>query len=41
MKTFEEKWTAWVDNELSEAERAEFEATLEDPRGARGEKSGA
>ncbi len=41
MKTFEEKWTAWVDNELSEAERAEFEATLEDPRAALAEKNQA
>ena len=28
MKTFEENWTAWVDGELSDAERAEFEASL-------------
>ena len=39
MKTFEEKWTAWVDDELSEAERAEFEASLDDPRAAQAEKS--
>ena len=30
MKTFEENWTAWVDGELSDAERAEFEASLDD-----------
>jgi anti-sigma factor RsiW len=30
MKTFEEKWTAWVDGELTEAESAEFEASLDD-----------
>ncbi len=38
MKTFEEKWTAWIDDELSEAERASFEASLEDPAAARVEK---
>ena len=39
MKTFEEKWTAWVDDELSEAERAEFEASLDDRAGALAEKN--
>ena len=39
MKTFEEKWTAWVDDELSETERAEFEASLEDPAAAEIEKA--
>ena len=29
MKTFEEKYTAWVDGKLSDQERLEFEATLE------------
>jgi hypothetical protein len=38
MKTFEEKWTAWVDGRLSEAERAEFEATLGDRAAAEAEK---
>lgn len=38
MKTFEEKWTAWIDGQLSEAERAEFEASLEDRVGAEAEK---
>ncbi|MGI8957872.1 MAG: hypothetical protein ACR2II_13305 [Chthoniobacterales bacterium] len=41
MKTFEEKWTAWVDNELSDAERAEFEASLEDRAAAELEKNQA
>ena len=41
MKTFEEKWTAWVDDELSEAERAEFEASLDDRAGALAEKNQA
>ena len=30
MKTFEEKWTAWIDGELVGAELAEFEASLPD-----------
>jgi len=38
MKTFEEKWTAWVDDELSAAERAEFEASLDDRAAAEAEK---
>lgn len=41
MKTFEEKWTAWIDDELSEAERVEFEATLEDRAAALAEKNQA
>ena len=41
MKTFEEKWTAWIDDQLSEAERAEFEASLEDRAGAVAEKNQA
>jgi len=41
MKTFEEKWTAWIDDEMSEAERAEFEAALDDPVAARAEKTQA
>ena len=39
MKTFEEKWTAWVDDEMNEAERAEFEASLDDLAAARAEKA--
>lgn len=39
MKTFEEKWTAWVDGELSGSERAEFEAALEDRGAAEAEKN--
>ena len=41
MKTFEEKWTAWVDDQLSEAERVEFEASLDDRAGALVEKNQA
>jgi anti-sigma factor RsiW len=41
MKRFEEKWTAWVDDQLSEAERAEFEAALEDRAVAEAEKDQA
>jgi hypothetical protein len=41
MKTFEEKWTAWVDGELSEADRAEFEASLDDRAAAELEKGQA
>ena len=41
MKTFEEKWTAWIDGELNEAERAEFEAALEDRAVAETEKQQA
>ena len=41
MKTFEEKWTAWVDDELSDAERAEFEASLDDRAAALAEKNQA
>ena len=28
MKTFEEKWTAWLDGQLSGPELSEFEAAL-------------
>ncbi len=38
MKTFEEKWTAWLDGELSEQERLEFEASLPDKAAAEDEK---
>jgi anti-sigma factor RsiW len=41
MKTFEEKWTAWVDGELNEAERAEFEASLDNRAAAEAEKNQA
>jgi hypothetical protein len=41
MKTFEEKWTAWIDDELSEADRIEFEASLEDLAAAKAEKNQA
>ena len=38
MKKFEEKWTAWVDGELNEAEKAEFEASLDDRVAAEAER---
>ena len=38
MKTFEEKWTAWIDGELAGAELAEFEASLPDKAAAEAEK---
>jgi anti-sigma factor RsiW len=38
MKTFEEKWTAWIDGELTGAELAEFEASLPDKAAAQAEK---
>ena len=41
MKTFEEKWTAWLDGELSEQERLEFEASLPDKTAAEVEKRDA
>lgn len=41
MKTFEEKWTAWLDGELSGAELAEFEAALPDKAAAEEEKRDA
>ncbi|HEY2712397.1 MAG TPA: hypothetical protein VGI60_07770 [Chthoniobacterales bacterium] len=41
MKKFEEKWTAWVDGKLDEAERAEFEASLDDRAAAEVEKQQA
>ncbi len=41
MKTFEEKWTAWIDGELEGEERAQFEASLEDRAAAEQEKLGA
>ena len=41
MKTFEEKWTAWIDGELTGAELAEFEASLPDKTAAEAEKRAA
>ena len=41
MKTFEEKWTAWLDGELSGDELAEFEASLPDRAAAEAEKRDA
>jgi anti-sigma factor RsiW len=38
MKTFEEKWTAWLDDQLDEKERAEFEASLPDKEAAEAER---
>jgi anti-sigma factor RsiW len=39
MKTFEEKWTAWLDGQLSDGELAEFEASLPDKAAAEAEKA--
>ena len=41
MKTFEEKWTAWLDGQLSGRELSEFEASLPDKTAAEAEKAGA
>src|SRR6059036_660343 len=41
MKTFEEKWTAWLDGQLSGKELAEFEASLPDLEAAEAEKRDA
>ena len=41
MKTFEEKWTAWLDGQLSDKELAEFEASLPDKAAAEAEKAEA
>jgi hypothetical protein len=41
MKTFEEKWTAWIDGELTGAELVEFEASLPDKAAAEIEKRDA
>lgn len=41
MKTFEEKWTAWLDGELSGKERVEFEASLPDKATAEAERRDA
>src|SRR5213593_3013932 len=41
MKTFEEKWTAWVDGQLSGRELAEFETSLPNKAAAQAEKAEA
>ena len=41
MKTFEEKWTAWLDDQLSGKELIAFEQSLPDLEVARAEKCGA
>jgi hypothetical protein len=41
MKTFEEKWTAWLDGQLTGQELAEFEASLPDRAAAEAEKADA
>ena len=41
MKTFEEKWTAWLDDQLSGRELSEFEASLPDKVAAQAEKAEA
>jgi hypothetical protein len=41
MKTFEEKWTAWLDGELKGTELAQFEASLPDKATAEAEKEDA
>src|SRR4249919_2587858 len=41
MKTFEEKWTAWLDGQLTGKELAEFEASLPDKTAAELEKQDA
>jgi hypothetical protein len=41
MKTFEEKWTAWLDGQLTGRELSEFEASLPDKAAAKAEKADA
>ena len=41
MKKFEEKWTAWVDDQLTGDELVEFEASLPDKAAAEAEKRSA
>jgi hypothetical protein len=41
MKTFEEKWTAWIDGQLQGKELVEFEASLPDRAAAEAEKRDA
>lgn len=38
MKTFEEKWTAWIDDQLAGQELVDFEASLPDKAAAEAEK---
>ena len=39
MKTFEEKWTAWLDDELTGEELARFETSLPDKAAAEAENA--
>jgi hypothetical protein len=39
MKTFEEKWTAWLDDQLSGSELSQFETSLPDRTAAEAEKA--
>jgi hypothetical protein len=41
MKKFEEKWTAWLDDQLSGRELSDFEASLPDKAAAQAEKAEA
>ena len=41
MKTFEEKWTAWIDDQLTGRELEEFLASLPDRAAAEAEKQSA
>ncbi len=41
MKTFEEKWTAWLDDQLTGRELLDFEASLPDKAAAQSEKKAA
>jgi len=41
MKTFEERWTAWLDDQLTGRELSEFEASLPDKAAAQAEKAEA
>jgi len=41
MKTFEEKWTAWLDGQLTGRELSEFEASLPDRAAAEAERADA
>jgi anti-sigma factor RsiW len=41
MKAFEEKWTAWLDDQLSGRELSQFEASLPDKAAAEAEKAEA
>ena len=41
MKTFEEKWTAWIDDQLTGEELTEFEISLPDRAAAEAEKRDA